>query len=255
MILTLLGIALGTFVGAFTGLGGGIIVKLVLDFTNLYNPATVSVFSSLIVLAMTTSSIIRQWFKKFKFDLDIAIYVSLGSILGGYLSEVIFNWILNSFETKQIKSAQSIGVLIIFTLIYLYNKNKEKFPKYRIKNRIFMFVIGLLLGVISIILGIGGGPINMVVFVFLFSFSIKEAIFYTLITIFFSQLTRVGTLLVNGNLFKFDLKTGIILAVMGVVGGLIGTYLNQKSSEETVQKAHNFMLLVMIGLTLYNIVS
>lgn len=252
MILAILGIMIGCFVGAFTGLGGGIIIKLVLDATNLYDPASISVFMSIIVLGMTSSTIISQWIKKFEFDLDIATYISLGSILSGYLSNIIFNYIVKNVDPSLIKTTQSIGVLIIFTLIFIYNKNKNKLLSYKIKNKFIMFLIGMLLGLVSILLGIGGGPINIVVFVFLFSFTMKKSIFYTLITIFFSQITRLATMVIDKSLFNYELKLAIIFAIAGMVGGFIGTSINQKSSEETVENAHNYVLLAMIALMFYN---
>ena len=45
-------------IGSICGIGGGIIIKPVLDATGMYSVSTISFMSSCIVLAMTTYSVL-----------------------------------------------------------------------------------------------------------------------------------------------------------------------------------------------------
>ncbi len=55
---------LASFVGSISGIGGGIIIKPVLDLTGQMPIETVNFLSGITVLTMTTSTLIQNFFKK-----------------------------------------------------------------------------------------------------------------------------------------------------------------------------------------------
>ncbi|WP_343030413.1 TSUP family transporter [Fundicoccus ignavus] len=69
---------------------------------------------------------------------------------------------------------------------------------YAIDNWLVATVVGLSLGTISVFLGIGGGPLNVSLLLWLMSFTMKEAAVYSVAMIFFSQLSKLGSMYLSG---------------------------------------------------------
>ena len=80
MNLLYLFIALGaTTLGSMAGLGGGVIIKPILDFLGDYNLSTISVLSSFTVFSMAIVSIIKQIRYKFKIEVRKTVLIGIGS--------------------------------------------------------------------------------------------------------------------------------------------------------------------------------
>ena len=107
-------------------------------------------------------------------------------------------------------------------------------------------MIGIILGIMSSFLGIGGGPINLVVLAYFFSMSTKEAALSSLYIIMFSQTGTVP-----------DVKAVyfIVMVAGGILGGTIGSRINKKISEENVNKLFIFLMAVIICINIYNAVK
>ncbi|MDE5990516.1 MAG: sulfite exporter TauE/SafE family protein, partial [Clostridia bacterium] len=116
-------------------------------------------------------------------------------------------------------------------------------------------LIGVILGILSSFLGIGGGPFNVAVFILLFSMELKEATFASIVTIMFAQIAKVITILASGGFGSYDLSMLPYMAVAGVLGGLIGSFVAKKLSEKVTAVAFNVMQLTVIGICIVNIAT
>ena len=67
-------------------------------------------------------------------------------------------------------------------------------------------LLGLFLGVVSVFLGIGGGPLNIALLTLFFSFDMKECVVYSIATIFFSQLSKLFQVFVLSSSVSYDLS-------------------------------------------------
>ena len=85
---------IATTAGALTGMGGGVIIKPVLDVIGEYDAATIGVLCSCTVFTMSIVSIHKQVRQKAKIDLSIALPLSAGSILGGWSGERLLRYIV-----------------------------------------------------------------------------------------------------------------------------------------------------------------
>ena len=85
MVLILYGfvVFLATLLGSFVGLGGGVIIKPVLDVINAHSLTEISFFSSCAVFAMSITSTTRHIIKKTPIKPSIVLLVALGSVGGG----------------------------------------------------------------------------------------------------------------------------------------------------------------------------
>ena len=82
-------IAIGaTTVGSLTGMGGGVIIKPVMDVIGAYDAATIGVLSSITVFSMSVVSIGKQMLAKRKIPFGTAVPLAVGSVAGGQLGQI-----------------------------------------------------------------------------------------------------------------------------------------------------------------------
>lgn len=243
-------------VGAIVGIGGGVIIKPMLDLIGQHSVEVVGFISTCAVFAMSISSSVKHITAKTEFNKKIVLLVSFGSIFGGIIGNEIFDYAFEKFNTDIIKGIQAviIALFIIFVIIYVNTKNVKSL---KIKNPILIVLTGLLLGLMSAFLGIGGGPINTAFLVLLFSFTVKESAVYSVAIIFFSQLSQLITIFINNQFEPYKEYTPIILSAMAVsvIGGIIGSKLNRKLSDKTVTTIFSVVLTIVAVINIYNAVT
>ena len=122
--------------------------------------------------------------------LDVAVPLSVGAVGGGYCGNYIFETALANQNANIVKIIQNSLLGLMLAVIFIYMLNKDKIKSLNLKSKFWPISIGFSLGMISSFLGIGGGPVNVAVFVFLFGYSAKTASSASLITILFSQITH-----------------------------------------------------------------
>ncbi len=245
-------IFIATFLGACAGLGGGVIIKPVLDFIGAHDLATISFLSASAVFTMSVYSTIKQIRNKVKFDYAMILLISIGAIFGGNLGSSLFNMLLGIMDEGLLKAMQAI-MLAVLLIIVLVNMNGS-FKTYQIKNKPVMLIIGLILGALSSFLGIGGGPINVAVFVFFFSIDMKTATVYSIATILFSQGSKLFSIATSTGFGVFDLSLLFYTLPAAVLGGIVGTFVNKRSDEKVIRTIFNVTVAFLILLNIYNAV-
>ncbi|MGN1202529.1 MAG: sulfite exporter TauE/SafE family protein, partial [Eubacterium sp.] len=208
------------------------------------------------VFAMSISSSVRHITAKTKFDKKVVLLVSFGSIFGGIIGNEIFDFALAKLDTNMVKGVQAviITVFIIFVIVYV---NSKKIKSFKITNPALIVLTGLMLGLMSAFLGIGGGPINTTFLVLLFSFTLKESAVYSVAIIFFSQLSQLITIFINNQFRPYKEYFPIIIIAMAVsvIGGLIGSKLNKKFSNRIITIIFSVVLSLVAVINIYNAVT
>lgn len=241
-----------TTIGSGAGLGGGVIIKPLLDFIGAHDISTISFISTSSVFAMSLYSSITQLRKNTQFKYKIALLVATGAAIGGVLGNQLFSILLNIISEDFLKFIQSM--LLIFLLVYVYMNGKR--PTYlKVTSEKISLVIGLILGMLSSFLGIGGGPINVAVFVMLFSMNFKEATIYSLVTILFSQGTKLFTIYMTTGFGKYDCSLLYFLIPIAILGGIVGVRINRVLSSEKIQKIFNSTVIFIILINICNILQ
>lgn len=113
-------------------------------------------------------------------------------------------------------------------------------------------MIGIILGVMSSFLGIGGGPINLVVLAYFFSMGTKEAALSSLYIIMFSQITSLVQTIATGTIPDVEITYFLGMVIGGILGGTLGSKVNKKIDEEGVNKLFIMLMIVIIGINIYN---
>lgn len=241
-------ITFATALGSLSGMGGGVIIKPSLDYLSFTNLEHINFYSSLAVLSMSIMSIGKRYYKKDRIPLLRLVSIGLSSIVGGVIGSNIFYHSTSNYSDDKVKLAQIIIVVILLILAVCYNNFFEF--KFNFKNELIYILASLGLGIVSTFLGIGGGPINVSLFILLFGIDIKKATLYSLATIMFSQLSK--NILDIPHLGNFNLYPLIVIIPSAIIGANIGTYFNLKMKNKSINIVYTVITVSVILLNLYN---
>ena len=249
-------IAIGaTTVGSLTGMGGGVIIKPLMDVMQNFDVETIGVISSITVFSMSVVSIGKQVLAKVEIPYGIAVPLSLGSVAGGYVGQWILREIVSALQAQALVTVvQNILLSLLILGVYLYMRNKSRIRGLHLSGAVVSLLAGGFLGVCSSFLGIGGGPINVALIIYLYSVSTKMATICSLMTILFAQISKLVTVAATTGFLVYDLSVAPVMVVGAVAGGFLGASLNKRFSEKAVEKAYNAVELLLLALALSNIV-
>ena len=245
---------LSSIIGSICGIGGGVIIKPVLDATGLMSVSAISFLSGCTVLAMSVVSVYKNLrAKTAKLNVRTATGLAVGAAFGGVVGKSMFQMLKSAVGNENLVGMTQAIVLIIITLgtlIYTIYKKRIRTKNY---TQIWLcVVIGVILGVMSSFLGIGGGPINLVVLAYFFSMGTKEAALSSLYIIMFSQITSLVQTVATGTIPDVEITYFLGMVIGGILGGTLGSKVNKKIDEEGVNKLFIILMIVIIGINIYN---
>ncbi len=250
-VLYFLIIVVANAVGSVSGMGGGVIIKPVLDFVGHDSVVAISFYSTVAVFTMSLVSTIRQVQAGRKIQWQQVAYLALGSVFGGYLGNQTFEFLLKrATQTSQVTLIQiAVTVaLLVFAMIYTRYENLH----WSKQGALWYSAVGLSLGFFASLLGIGGGPINVSLLMLVFAMPIKEATVYSIATIFCSQLTKLVTIAWGTGFARYDLSILVYIVPAAIVGGLLGARMSRLLSDQAVRRVFQWVVLLVIGINLYN---
>lgn len=253
LLLIAIGFAVGTL-GTLIGAGGGFILVPILIFTHpLLQPAIITAISIVIVACNALSGSIAYARAKridYKAGLQFSIFTIPGSILGviitRYIPASLFNIIF--------------GTLLILLALYLFFKKKHEETVLAVSagkgtthhqltdrtgetysysyNKYIGWVISLLVGFISPVLGIGGGIIHVPALTNWLRFPVHVATATSHFILAIMSIVSVVVHITEGN-YKdpYIVKLVVYLAIGVVVGAQLGAYLSHKIKGNAIIKA------------------
>ncbi|MGR9047538.1 sulfite exporter TauE/SafE family protein [Halobacillus faecis] len=239
-----------TAIGAVTGIGGGVIIKPVLDAIGTYDVGTISTLSAATVFAMAAVSLMKKIPAGMELNWKTSLMLAFGSIIGGVIGKSIFNQLMLHVQNYERVTMIQASVLVVLLLMILINSIKD-FQTYDVKSGWSTFVIGLGLGILSAFLGIGGGPLNVAVLVLVFSMNIKTASINSILIIFFSQFSTLVTIFFTTGYAVFDMTMLVYMIAGGVLGGYIGSVFSNKVGSGDVTNLFQASLVIIIGINLF----
>lgn len=242
---------LATIFGSLVGLGGGVVIKPVLDAIGTYDLTTIGILSSFTVFSMAVVSTGKQMKKGFKVEKNMLV-IAAGSILGGGIGNSLFGIFLKTLNNEGLATAIQGFILAGLLILVLF---KEKFQKYHLKNYFILFLIGMVLGTIASFLGIGGGPINVMVLVLLLDMDIKKSAVTSILIILLSQFAKLIFIFVGVGFDGYDLSMLYVMIPGGILGGFVGAHFNHKLSHETIHRIFNTAVIILVILNFYNVIN
>lgn len=233
-------------------MGGGVIIKPALDAIGASTLLAINFYSSFAVFVMSVVSTYKQAKNGIKIVWSEALRLAVGSVIGGYLGNLLLVRLTQWFNNDRLVNLIQI-VLLIVTLILALIFTKPLHLKFSITIQKWLLLLGgILLGLLASLLGIGGGPINVALLITLFSFTPKKATTYSIITIFFSQISKLISSLPS--LAQMHVS-GVILGFIfcaAILGGYFGATLSHYLSSKWVLILYRVTVLGVLVLNFVN---
>ena len=240
-------------IGGLCGVGGGVLAKPLLDAAGVMPIATVSFLSGLTVLSMAAISVYKnrktdslQW----KRSLPLGIGAALGGVLGKWLFGVL-RGLAGADRLVGLVQAAALGLFILGILFYV--RFRGRIQTRHVRSRTVCGLIGILLGLISAFLGIGGGPMNIVVFHYFFSMDTKTSAVNSLLVVLISQSGSFLYSLISRTIPAFQVFTLVVMVCSGVMGGFTASRLQWKMHAKQIERLFCAVLLLILFLCAYNV--
>lgn len=130
-----------SIIGAICGIGGGVIIKPVLDSFGVMDVAAVSFLSGCTVLSMTTYSVIKGKLSgESHVDGKIGVPLAIGAAAGGLFGKWLFSFVAAlSPDKNRVGAVQAFCLILVTlgTLVYTCIKAKSRL----IRLRILLYVL------------------------------------------------------------------------------------------------------------------
>lgn len=246
---------LATTLGAMTGMGGGVIIKPVLDMLGHFDVKSISMLSTITVFSMATVSVLGQRKSGNRVKREIAIPLALGAVLGGLAGDRLMGGLTARAAGNMVTAIQNAILAVLIIFVFCYMRKKDTLPKLGWSSVPASALVGLVLGCISSFLGIGGGPINVALIIFVFSVNTKSAAACSLVAIWFSQASKLTATILTGGFGGYDLSMLPPMVIGAICGGFLGRRIQAGLTEQAVDRTFNGMQVLIFGLCIWNIVN
>ncbi|WP_458792372.1 sulfite exporter TauE/SafE family protein [Yoonia sp. MH D7] len=251
-------LGLGGLVGVLSGMfgvGGGFLLTPLLFFIGI--PPAVAVATGATQIVASSVSGLLAHLKRKTVDLRMGSVLLIGGLIGAAIGIVIFNYLRSLGQVDLLVTLFYVVFLgIIGTLMFIESLNailKSGSPPKRRKHHwvhnlpfkvkfrvsgLYISVIppitvGLLVGIMSAIMGVGGGFIMVPAMIYLLGMPTKVVIGTSLFQIIF--VTAFTTMLHATTNFTVDIVLAVLLLVGGVIGAQIGTRIGLKMKAEQLR--------------------
>ena len=222
--------------------GVGSAIALVPIFNMLGLPLNLSKAIGLFInTSSTITTSIMNFFRgvldiKFALPLIVAILIAtpIGAWSSQYVSVVAVKWILVAF-------------LIVAAILLLYSKRETKVVY---DKAWILFLIGFVVGLISGMIGVGGGALIMPLLILL-GFDAKKAAYAVSFVIPFSSLGAFFTYL---SFVKMDWVLLGVVTVAAIMGGYLGDkIMHYRLTPQQVKKLIAVLLLLLAAKMVYSL--
>ena len=237
--------------GGLIGGGGSILTIPVLVYLFGVQPLVATGYSLFIVGSTSLVGAIKNYRKGFV-DIKTALYFSIASTITVLITRKFLLHIIpdNLFSIGGLVITKSLLTMILFAVVMLFAAVKMIVgkPPEEDKDHLFkaatgkIIFIGISIGLLTGLLGAGGGFLIIPALIFLFHLPVKEAIGTSLMIISINSL--IGF---TGDIIHTTVNWSLLLpiTVMAVAGIFIGTKLGEKIHGEKLKKGFGWFVLVM----------
>lgn len=232
---------LGAVLFSMLGLGGGVLYTPFFHFLGykISQSATFSLFLIMFTTFFSAMSFLLHKKIRVRLALITALFMLLGSFLGGYISNFVSEIFLKFMFL--LVMIFLLGKMLLKNKIFNFVTNNYPFLKY-----IFPFVFGL----ISSLLGIGGGAFLVPYFSGIFSLDINSAVATSSLVILIASIFGILGHLTCGEA-SFN-NTIFIYAASVAIGGFIGAKFSMKISSKQLRSLFLLVITILIVITLFS---
>ena len=263
-------LGLGGLVGILSGMfgvGGGFLMTPLLFFIGIPPAVAVATEANQIVASSFSGALAH--FRKRSVDFKMGLVLLAGGLLGAVFGIGIFNYLKGLGQVDllvrlcYVVFLGIIGLLMFVESITAMQRVRRASPVKRQRGRsiaqilplktrfrtsgLYISVIppclvGILVGVLSAIMGVGGGFIMVPAMIYILGMPTKVVVGTSLFQIIF--VTAFTTLLHATTNFTVDMVLAVLLLVGGVIGAQVGTQLGTRLKAEQLRV---LLALIVLG--------
>ncbi len=244
-------ILIGTALGLIGG-GGSILTVPVLVYLFAVQPVVATAYS-LFIVGITSAVGTVNYFKKSLVNIKTAIVFGIPSIISVFITRAIIVPAIPTeiFSTGTFTLTKDLFLMLLFALIMIIasysmikKNNKSIAEELQIQKFNYPLIIieGALVGLITGLVGAGGGFLIIPALVILSKLPMKEAVGTSLVIIAAKSL--IGFFGESGET-AIDWQFLLTISAFAIVGIFIGTALSKKIDGEKLKPAFGWFVLVM----------
>jgi len=228
--LILVGIFIGTMAGFF-GIGGGMILVPVLLALGFDIKGAIGIS----IVQMVFSSVFGSYLNHKKGTLIIGegLFVGIGGFVGGFIGGKVTHLVSDT-----ILQFLFLGLLLFAMFRLFFSKTHTDDSATKTLNKALLLFIGLVIGIFSITLGVGGSIILTPILVGILHYPIKKAVSAGLFFVVFSSIAGMISRLSTGTI---DFHNGLVVAIASLIGVTLGIWM-----KEHVKDTHHKTALVLL---------
>lgn len=256
-LLTIFGLLASTIIGISLGLiggGGSILTVPVLVYLFNVDPVLATAYSLFIV---GLSSLVGA-FPKYKagmIDLKTALVFGVPSIIAVFLTRKVLVPAIPAtlFEVAGVSVTKALAMMILFAVLMVAasvsmirdkKKEEQETSEPRVFNYPMILLEGAVVGVLTGLVGAGGGFLIIPALVMLSKLPMKQAVGTSLLIIAAKSLIGF-TGDVSENAGKMDWTLLSIVTSLAIVGIFVGNQLSKKIDGAALKKGFGWFVLVM----------
>lgn len=251
---------LASTLGPLCGIGGGVIIKPIVDSLGVMGMATTSFLSSLTVLTMSISTLAQQGWGRMRHPEKAsepypptAIPLSIGAAAGGVAGKIAFNAIRSSLGSAEtIGAVQAAVLFVLAAATIVYTLLRSRIRTLHVNGAAPSALIGVVTGALWAFLGIGGGPFNLVILTLFFSEGTRAAARESILIIAFSQVASLIYTIASGSVPEFAPLMLVLMAAMAVAGSVAGKRMASRITDRGTDVLYTLTLIVVMLLCVRN---
>lgn len=267
-------LGLGGMVGILSGMfgvGGGFLMTPLLFFIGI--PPAVAVATEANQIVASSFSGVLAHFRRKTVDLKMGTVLLIGGLTGAAVGVVIFNYLKSLGQVDLLVTLcyvvflGVVGGLMFIESLNALRKSKKGVsapPKRRQRGWVHAMpfkmrfrtsglyisvippaLVGLFVGILSAIMGVGGGFIMVPAMIYLLGMPTKVVVGTSLFQIIF--VTAFTTMLHATTNFTVDVVLAVLLLVGGVIGAQIGTVIGARMPAEQLRVLLAALVLAVCG--------
>lgn len=233
-------ISIGLSLGLL-GSGGSILTVPVLLYL-FDQPERLAIASSLAIVGLIALAGALPYIKKRQTNWRCVLFFGLPGMAGTYGGAY-----LSQFVAPTIQLITFAGVMLLASYFMLKNKNTNGEKQSKDRSDLTVTLDGLLVGVLTGFVGVGGGFLIVPALVLLARLPMHHAIGTSLVIIFLKSATGFYKYLDILTMENIELDWQVIglVTLLGVIGSLSGNYISGKISQKKLKKGFAYFLIPM----------
>lgn len=242
-------LVIGVFLG-ITGGGGSILTVPILVYLLGVMPITATAYSLFIVGITALFGTFRNMMKRM-IDFRVAFVFSIPAFIAVYLTRKLIIPSIPTiiFTVQDFVLTKDLAIMIFFAFIMFFSaismiriRKNIAVKQVREFNYFIIIIEGFVVGILTGLVGAGGGFLIIPALVLFANLPMKRAVATSLMIISIKSL--IGFLGDIGNI-EIDWEFLLMFSILSIVGIIIGIYLSNFIDGKKIKKAFGWFVLVM----------